>query len=80
MDVSRDRVIVIANTLGDPAEVYHREFPEIRALGHDPVEAVGVLALELERALDTALTHWRQEVLRQAIAEVEVFHAMMPRV
>ena len=78
MDVSRDRVIVICNTVGIPPEVYHRDFPEIRAQAPTPAEAAGGLLMMLKRALDSALTHWRQETLLQAVADVEEFLKTLP--
>jgi hypothetical protein len=73
MDETTARVITICNTLGAPPEVYHRDFPEIRCQGETIEQAAVGLSRALERALDSALTIWRQECLQQAVAEVHAF-------
>jgi hypothetical protein len=73
MDATTARVVVIANTVGAPPEVYHRDFPEIRSQAHTIDEATASLLHALARAMDSALTNWRREGLEQAIAEVRTF-------
>lgn len=75
MAVPTERVVVICNTVGDPPEVYHRDFPEIRAQGESIDRAALGLSLNLERAIDSALTIWRRQSIEQAIAEVHAFIA-----
>lgn len=66
-------VVVTGGQTAGAAEVHHREFPEIRADGENARDAAAHLALQLTRALDSALTPWRRDSLLTAIADVEAF-------
>jgi len=70
-----DRVILTAGATAGADRVHHRDFPEIRADGGNPVEAATHLVNQLERALDSALTDWRRDSINQAIADVRAFLA-----
>ncbi len=76
MVVPNERVVVICNTVGEPPEVYHRDFPEIRSQGETVGRAAVGLTHSLERAMDSALTNWRRETLQLAIEEVQSFIEM----
>lgn len=52
---------------------YHRDFPEIRACGCSPAEAVVQLTHQLTRALDSALTDWRRASIEGALADAKAF-------
>ena len=67
------RVIVTIGATAHTSSIYHRDFPEIRAEGENPVIAAAHLANQLTRALDSALTQWRRETIGQAIADVRAF-------
>ena len=67
------RVIVTAGATAHSSQVYHRDFPEIRADGESPADAAHHLGNHLARALDSALTDWRRQTLNQAIADVQDF-------
>jgi hypothetical protein len=54
-------------------EAHHRDFPEIRAEGGSTEAAVGNLALQLMRMLDTAVTSLDREWLERALADVGGF-------
>lgn len=73
MDATTARVIVIANTVGEPPEIYHRDFPEIRFQDETVRQAAVGLVRSLERALDSALTVWRQDSLQAAVRDVQTF-------
>jgi len=68
-------VIVLAGTTGHDTQVYHRDFPEIRADGNNAADAAAHLANQLARALDSALTDYRRETLNNAITDVDAFVA-----
>jgi hypothetical protein len=68
---STERIVVGPCPEHEGVEIFHRDFPEIRAQGADLGQAAGGLARQLERALDSALTTWRRETLERAIAEVQ---------
>lgn len=71
----QDRVILTAGATAGTDRAHHRDFPEIRADGGDPVEAATHLVNQLERALDSALTDWRRESINAAIADVRAYLA-----
>jgi hypothetical protein len=73
MSTDADPVIVTEGATHDAAQVHHRDFPEIRADGENPIVAAGHLVDHLTRALDSALTTWRRETIQKAIAEVRAF-------
>jgi hypothetical protein len=73
MDTDASRVILTVGATAAAASAHHHDFPEIRAEGFSPREAVALLANKLALALDTALTDWRREGLGQAIADVNAF-------
>ncbi|MFM1802821.1 MAG: hypothetical protein RJA81_2173 [Planctomycetota bacterium] len=58
---------------GGSVTVYHRDFPEIRTSGCSSDEAVKLLGHQLERALDSALTDWRREVISKALRETKQY-------
>jgi hypothetical protein len=69
------RVIITPGATASAAQVYHRDFPEIRTDGENPRVAAEHLANQLARALDSALTDWRRQTLDQAVADVRAFIA-----
>jgi hypothetical protein len=75
METDLSRVIVATGATAHTTSVHHRDFPEIRAEGENPVIAASHLANHLTRALDSALTQWRRETIGQAIADVRAFVA-----
>jgi hypothetical protein len=66
-------VILTVGTVAGSTQVHHRDFPEIRAEGHNPKEAAAHLLNHLNRAVDSALTDWRRETIARAIRDVEGF-------
>ncbi|MDR3633510.1 MAG: hypothetical protein P4L84_06720 [Isosphaeraceae bacterium] len=75
MATDLSRVIVTAGVTADGSQVYHRDYPEIRAEGETPQIAGSHLVNQLTRALDSALTTWRRETIELAIADVQAFVA-----
>jgi hypothetical protein len=73
MSSDQPRVIVIEGATAGASQVYHHDFPEIRADGENPSAAATHLANQLSRALDSALTDWRRQTINQAIADVQAF-------
>jgi hypothetical protein len=73
MDSDISRVIISTGFTAGATQVHHRDFPEIRASGESAAIAAGYLRHQLERALDSALTTWRRQVIEQAIADVQAF-------
>lgn len=69
------RVIVTIGVTAAGSQVYHRDYPEIRAEGKTPKDAAAHLVNQLTRALDSALTSWRRETIELAIADVRAFVA-----
>ena len=78
METESSRVIVSAGATAEHAQVYHRDFPEIRADGESPHVAARNLANQLTRALDSALTNWRRESIQRAIDDVQAFASREP--
>jgi hypothetical protein len=78
MATDSSRVIVTAGVTANGSQVYHRDYPEIRAEGATPQSAASHLVHQLTRALDSALTSWRRETIEQAIADVQAFAAQEP--
>jgi hypothetical protein len=78
MDTESSRVIVTKGATANTVQVYHRDFPEIRAEGESPTVAARHLENHLVRALDSALTNWRRETIQQAIADVRAFAGPLP--
>jgi hypothetical protein len=80
MATAETRVIVTTGSAGqaNQAVVHHRDFPEIRAEGENPVAAAAQLVNHLTRALDSALTPWRRETIEKAIADVQDFQKQPP--
>ncbi|GIW89547.1 MAG: hypothetical protein KatS3mg108_3871 [Isosphaeraceae bacterium] len=68
-------VVIGVDPIAGGVTAHHRDFPEIRARGRDPVDAATQLARQLMRALDTALTAWRRDTIQGAITDVERFAA-----
>lgn len=75
MSTDLSRVIVNPGARSQGYTVNHRNFAEIRADGSSPAEAAAHLVNQLARALDSALTDWRRQILNQAIADVQAFVA-----
>jgi hypothetical protein len=75
MDMDQSRVVVTIHGTGSSACVHHRDFPEIRAEGSSPKEAAIHLVNQLSRALYSALTDWRRDLVNEAIADVQSFVA-----
>ena len=75
MSTDPSRVIVLTGVTASTTLAYHHDFPEIRADGESPRDAALQLANHLSRALDSALTEWRRQMLDQAIADVRAFAA-----
>ncbi len=73
MTTDLSKVVVTTGSTADAAQVYHRDFAEIRAQGETPKVAAEQLVNQLVRALDTALTNWRRDTINQAIADVKAF-------
>lgn len=69
----QDPIIVAADPAASGVQAHHRDFPEIRARGRSPEDAIKRLLLQLERTLDSALTIWRREAIEKAIAETQAF-------
>ena len=72
---SQSRVIVMSGPTANTNQVYHRDFPEVRADGKDPMDAANHLVNALCRAMDSALTNWRRQSMDNAIKDVEAFLA-----
>ena len=73
MDTEQNRVIVTSVGNSSTYCVHHHDFPEIRAEGVSPKEAASLLVHQLTRALDSALTDWRRDRVKAAIADVQAF-------
>ena len=71
MSESSDKLVVNPGMTAQSVQIYHREFPEIRSEGGSLEEAKKNLALQLTRALDSALTDWRRELIQKTIREIE---------
>ena len=71
MSESPDKLVVNPGLTSQSVQIYHREFPEIRSEGSTVAEAKKNLALQLTRALDSALTDWRRELIQNTIDEIE---------
>lgn len=71
MSESPDKLVVSQGLTSQSVQIYHREFPEIRAEGGSQAEAKKNLALQLTRALDSALTDWRRDLIQKTIDEIE---------
>ena len=71
MSASTDKVDVSQGLTAQSVQIYHRDFPEIRSEGGSLAEAKKNLALQLTRALDSALTDWRRDLIVKTIAEIE---------
>ncbi len=50
-------------------EAWHRNYPEIRAAGESPEDAVRNLARSLSSVLDTAITHHDRAELERALED-----------
>ncbi len=71
MSESSDKLVVNPGLTSQSVSIYHREFPEIRSEGGNVAEAKTNLALQLTRALDSALTDWRRDLIQKTIDEIE---------
>ena len=71
MSAATDKLVVNPGITAQSVQIYHREFPEIRSEGGSLAEAKKNLALHLTRALDSALTDWRRDLIQKTIAEIE---------
>ena len=70
MSESTDKLVVNQGLTASAVQVYHRDFPEIRSEGNSLDEAKQNLANQLTRALDSALTDWRRDLIQKTIAEI----------
>ena len=66
-----DKLVTSQGLTAQAVRIYHRDFPEIRSEGGTLAEAKHNLALQLTRALDSALTDWRRDLIQKTIAEIE---------
>ena len=71
MSEAADKLVVSQGLTAQSVQIYHRDFPEIRSEGGSLAEAKKNLALQLTRALDSALTDWRRDLIQKTIAEIE---------
>ncbi len=71
MSESADKLVVSQGLTASSVQIYHREFPEIRSEGPTLDEAKKNLANQLTRALDSALTDWRRDLITKTISEIE---------
>lgn len=71
MSDSPDKLVTSQGLTAQSVQIYHRDFPEIRSEGGSLAEAKKNLALQLTRALDSALTDWRRDLIQKTIAEIE---------
>jgi hypothetical protein len=79
MSTETNRIIVTQDPNSPTTQVHHRDFAEIRAEGSSVKEAASLLSNKLARALDSALTDWRRQVIEQAIADVKAFVSAAPK-
>ena len=66
-----DKLVVNQGLTAGSVQIYHRDFPEIRSEGGTLAEAKNNLANQLTRALDSALTDWRRDLIQKTIAEID---------
>ena len=70
MSETSEKLVVNQGLTADSVQIYHRDFPEIRSEGGSLTEAKTNLANQLTRALDSALTDWRRDLIQKTIAEI----------
>ncbi len=68
---SSEKLVVNPGLTSQSVQIYHRDFPEIRSEGGSLDEAKTNLTNQLTRALDSALTDWRRDLILKTIAEIE---------
>ena len=66
-----EKLVVNQGLTASSVQIYHRDFPEIRSEGSTIDEAKTNLANQLTRALDSALTDWRRDLIQKTIAEIQ---------
>lgn len=71
MSEPSEKLVVNQGLTPSSVQIYHRDFPEIRSEGNSLAEARKNLANQLTRALDSALTDWRRDLIQKTIAEIE---------
>ena len=71
MSEPSDKLVVSQGLTAQSVQIYHRDFPEIRSEGSTLAEAKVNLANQLTRALDSALTDWRRDLIQKTIAEIK---------
>ena len=71
MSEPSDKLVVSQGLTAQSVQIYHRDFPEIRSEGSTLAEAKENLANQLTRALDSALTDWRRDLIQKTIAEIK---------
>ena len=71
MSEATDKLVVNPGLTADSVQIHHREFPEIRSEGGSLAEAKANLANQLTRALDSALTDWRRDLIQKTIDEIK---------
>ena len=71
MSEATDKIVVNPGMTAQSVQIFHRDFPEIRADGGSLAEAKANLANQLTRALDSALTDWRRDLIQKTIDEIQ---------
>ncbi len=71
MSQSSEKLVVSPGLTAQSVQIYHRDFPEIRSEGETLEEAKKNLGHQLTRALDSALTDWRRDLIQNTINEIE---------
>ena len=66
-----NKLVVSQGLTAQAVQIYHCDFPEVRSEGGSLAEAKQNLALQLTRALDSALTDWRRDLIQKTIAEIQ---------
>ncbi len=67
------KIVVATGATAQSTQIHHKDFPEIRADGANPVEAAHQLTNQLMRVRDSALTPSRLEQVDGALADVKAF-------
>jgi hypothetical protein len=73
MTTEPSKVIATAGATPDSVQVYHNDFPNLRADGDSLEDAAANLVQGLTREINDAADDPRRDSLRRAIAEVQAF-------
>ena len=73
MTTEPSKVIATAGATPDSVQIYHNDFPNLRADGDSVEDAAANLVLDLTRELYDAADDLLRDSLRRAIAEVQAF-------